>query len=147
MYGSLGKTLMELIQTTHHLWNGTYVIYQKSNRLSHFALAGSLIDKGMRRAAGQYIRDVLNDPKMLFSRIYWQSIGIVQGPDMLADGRMDMCESCPDMTVWNGTLVHSCRMDEWRLYGAYVDAHPNPDFVPVSTSTITPDSIPVENRN
>jgi len=35
-----------------------------------------------------------------------------------------MCDSCPDMTVWNGTLVHSCRMDEWRMYGSYLVAQP-----------------------
>jgi hypothetical protein len=35
-----------------------------------------------------------------------------------------MCESCPDMTVWDGKLVHSCRMDEWRLYGNYLVAQP-----------------------
>ena len=28
-----------------------------------------------------------------------------------------MCDSCPDMTIWNGTLINSCRMDEYRLFG------------------------------
>jgi len=57
--------------------------------------------------------------------VYIQSIGIVNAPDLLPDGRQDMCDSCPDMTVWDGKLIHSCRMDEWRLYGTYVVAQRN----------------------
>jgi hypothetical protein len=147
MYGSIGKTVMELVQNAHHLVNGTYLVYQKSNKLTRFAFVGGLIDKGMRQAAGQYFRDVRSNPGMLFGRVYWQSIGIVQGPDLLDDGRQDMCESCPDMTVWNGTLVHSCRMDEWRLYGGYVEAHRNPAYQAMSDGVISPDSIPVSNQN
>ncbi len=28
-----------------------------------------------------------------------------------------MCDSCPDMTYYNGKLINSCRMDEYRLFG------------------------------
>lgn len=132
MYGSIGKKLMELVQQGYHFFNGTYLIYQNSNKLTKFAFIGSLLDKGIRQAHGKYWRHILRNPMMFFGGIYWQSIGIVQGPDLLDDGRMDMCESCPDMTVWNGKLVHSCRMDEWRLYGGYVEAHPNANFVPLT---------------
>jgi hypothetical protein len=31
-----------------------------------------------------------------------------------------MCDSCPDMTVWDGNLINSCRMDEYRLFGGMV---------------------------
>jgi hypothetical protein len=27
------------------------------------------------------------------------------------------------MCVHDGTLVHSCRWDEWRLYGGYLQTH------------------------
>jgi pyruvate-formate lyase-activating enzyme len=147
MYGSLGKKLMELVQDGHHFLNGTYLIYQKSNKLPKVAFLGGLLDKGMREIHGKYWLHILRNPIMFFSNVYWQSIGIVQGPDLLADGRMDMCESCPDMTVWNGTLVHSCRMDEWRLYGGYVDAYPNPEFVSQSEQVIAADEIPVASPN
>jgi hypothetical protein len=50
-----------------------------------------------------------------------------------------MCESCPDMTVWNGKLVHSCRMDEWRLYGGYIQPQPRNREV----EFIAPERIPV----
>lgn len=143
MYGSLGKRMMELVQQSHHMTKGTYIVYQHSNKLTKLAFAGALLDKGMRTVHGQFWKHVLRDPAMLLGKVYWQSIGIVQGPDMLEDGRMDMCESCPDMTVWDGKLVHSCRMDEWRLYGGYVEAHKNPEFVPKAGQTIEPEEIPV----
>ena len=28
-----------------------------------------------------------------------------------------MCDSCPDITVWNGQLVWPCKMDEQLKFG------------------------------
>ena len=39
---------------------------------------------------------------------------------MLPDGRADMCDSCPDITIYNGKFVNSCRMDEYRLFGGFL---------------------------
>jgi hypothetical protein len=39
---------------------------------------------------------------------------------MLPDGRTDMCDSCPDVTIYDGQLVNSCRMDEFRLFGGFM---------------------------
>ncbi|MBN8620522.1 MAG: hypothetical protein J0L63_16540, partial [Anaerolineae bacterium] len=72
------------------------------------------------------------------------SIGIIQGPDLLEDGRVDMCESCPDMTVWDGKLVHSCRMDEWRLYGSYIVPQRRQEAV---NGVIAPEAIPVKSSD
>jgi len=125
MYGSVGQKVMELFQMFHHLQHGTYVIYSPSNKIPKIAFALGLFDKGVRQAHGQFWKEVLRNPMRLFQPMYVQSIGIIQGPDLLEDGRVDMCESCPDMTVWDGKLVHSCRMDEWRLYGSYVQPQPH----------------------
>jgi MoaA/NifB/PqqE/SkfB family radical SAM enzyme len=124
MYGSVGAKVMELAQVTHHLLYGTYLVYSPSNKLTKLGWALSLLDKGIRNAHGQFWRDLVRNPSVLFKPMYIQTIGIIQAPDQLEDGRIDMCESCPDMTVWDGKLVHSCRMDEWRLYGSYVTPQP-----------------------
>ncbi len=126
MYGSSGAKVMELFQTVHHMRHGDYVIYSPSNKIPKIAFLLGLVDKGVRQTAGKFFREVLRHPGELFRPMYVQSIGIIQGPDLLEDGRVDMCESCPDMTVWEGKLVHSCRMDEWRLYGNYVVAQRRP---------------------
>lgn len=124
MYGSVGAKVMELFQAFHHMQYGTYVVYSPSNKIPKIAFALGLLDKGVRATAGKFWKEFLKRPTELFSPIYVQSIGIIQGPDLLEDGRVDMCESCPDMTVWDGKLVHSCRLDEWRLYGSYISAQP-----------------------
>jgi hypothetical protein len=63
---------------------------------------------------------VLQHPGRLFDDIYTQSIGIIQAPDLLPDGRADMCDSCPDITIFDGKFINSCRMDEYRLFGGFV---------------------------
>ena len=59
-------------------------------------------------------------PPRLFESLCVQSIGIIQAPDFLPDGRADMCDSCPDMTVYDGKLINSCRMDEYWLLGGFL---------------------------
>jgi hypothetical protein len=44
-------------------------------------------------------------------------IGMVQAPDVMEDGTIDMCDDCPDMCVFEGRLVNSCRLDECRIFG------------------------------
>jgi hypothetical protein len=142
MYGSVGPKVMELFQTFHHLQHGTYVIYSPSNTIPKIAFLLGLLDKGVRATSGKFWREVLRHPTELFRPLYVQSIGIIQGPDLLEDGRIDMCESCPDMTVWNGRLVHSCRLDEWRLYGNYITAQPR-RAASNQEQVISADAIPV----
>ena len=74
----------------------------------------------MRQARNKRWADVLRHPGHLFDDIYLQSIGIIQAPDILPDGRADMCDSCPDITIFEGKFVNSCRMDEYRLFGGFV---------------------------
>jgi pyruvate-formate lyase-activating enzyme len=138
MYGSIGPKVMELFQVFHHLRHGTYVIYSPSHKIPKIAFLLGAVDKGVRQTAGAFWRDVLRHPGRLFEPLYVQSIGIIQGPDLLEDGRIDMCESCPDMTVWDGQLVHSCRLDEWRLYGNYITARPKEQVAVEAVETEAP---------
>jgi hypothetical protein len=143
MYGSVGAKVMELFQVVHHLQHGTYLIYSPSNKIPKLALLLGLFDKGVRKTSGKFWREAARHPLELFKPIYVQSIGIIQGPDLMEDGRIDMCESCPDMTVWNGKLVHSCRLDEWRLYGNYITAQPRSHKVGNGSAVISPEAISV----
>jgi MoaA/NifB/PqqE/SkfB family radical SAM enzyme len=120
MYGSVGKRTMELAQIGHHLWKGRYLAYLSSSRVGSKIFWLSPWDRVVRQAQRKRRMDVLRHPGHLFDRIYLQSIGIIQAPDLLPDGRADMCDSCPDITVYDGTFVNSCRMDEYRLFGGFV---------------------------
>ncbi|KPJ99302.1 MAG: hypothetical protein AMS20_15740 [Gemmatimonas sp. SG8_28] len=73
-------------------------------------------DRGLRRACGQALRD----PAALLHRLHMQSIMVIQPIDILPDGRQNMCDGCPDMTVWNGRLAWSCRLEECLHFGDFV---------------------------
>ena len=110
--GSLGKKGMEFAQTMHHLIFGSYLIYLKKKSAGRIILLLSLVDAGVRAAFVRYVRNPLN----IFRTVHSVGIGIVQAPDA-QDGDVDMCESCPDITVFEGRLVNSCRLDEYRKFG------------------------------
>jgi pyruvate-formate lyase-activating enzyme len=120
VYGSTGKKTMELAQAGHHAWKGTYLAYLSSARVGRKVFLLSPWDATVRQAARTWLKDVARHPGRLFDRLYIQSIGIIQAPDILPDGRADMCDSCPDMTVYDGKLINSCRMDEYRLFGGFL---------------------------
>lgn len=120
MIGSVGPRLMEAAQIWRHWFKGTYVAHRPSHRTGPKVFLTGVFDEKIRMAWREYVRRVARNPVLLFSKIYTQSVGIIQAPDMLPDGRTDMCDSCPDMCVHDGTLVNSCRWDEWRLYGGYL---------------------------
>jgi hypothetical protein len=115
--GSLGAKSMELAQTAHHLRTGRYLIYSRES----FAMPWSTLLLGLvdPRVRAMW-KSVWRRPRRLLSPIHGVFFAVVQPPDVLDDGNVDMCDSCPDMTIWNGRLVNSCRMDEYRRYGGLV---------------------------
>jgi hypothetical protein len=120
MFGSVGKKTMEMTQIGHHLWTGRYLAYLSTARIGAKIFLLSPWDKILRQGWKNRWRDIIRHPTHLFDNVYTQSIGIIQAPDLLPDGRADMCDSCPDITYYNGTFVNSCRMDEYRLFGGFV---------------------------
>jgi hypothetical protein len=126
IYGYVGPKFMETIQTMYHLTQGRYLAYTKPahTNLGRSMLLLSLIDRGVRGAAGSYFSAVLTNPLRLFTGLHYQSIMIIQPVDFLANGLQNMCDGCPDMTLWNGELVWSCRMEELKHFGCWVRSVP-----------------------
>lgn len=145
IFGAYGKKAMEMAQTVHHFRNGTYLVYPKRRIGKEILLAG-LVDKTARKALGNFIKYVLGNPMRFFNNVKPIGIGIVQAPDLLPDGSIDMCDDCPDMCVYDGKLVNSCRLDECRIYGdllhIHVDQHTyNGKFVPHKTEVGVTDQL------
>jgi hypothetical protein len=126
-YGSVGRRTMELAQAGHHLFRGTYLAYLSEARIGAKIFLLAPVDARVRHAAGAWLRDVVRHPGRLFGGVYIQSIGIIQAPDIMTDGRADMCDSCPDMTYYDGKLINSCRMDEYRLFGGLLSVVEKPE--------------------
>jgi hypothetical protein len=117
IFGSVGKQTMEVAQAGHHLFTGTYLAYLSCPKVGPYVFLMGFWDPAVRQAWRQWVRHVLKNPLRLFEPLYVQSIGIIQAPDIQPNGVADMCDSCPDMTVYDGKLINSCRMDEYRLFG------------------------------
>jgi len=122
IYGYMGKKSMEIIQTVHHMLFDKYLAYSKpkETRKGKSMLLLSAFDKRLRKTAANYFKNPLN----LFKRLHYQSVMIIQPVDFLEDGRQSMCDGCPDITVWNGQLVWSCRMEEQLNFGHNIRTYP-----------------------
>ena len=122
IYGYMGKKSMEIIQTFHHLLFDRYLAYStpKMTRKGKSMLLLGFFDKGLKKTFFNFIKNPLN----LLKRLHYQSVMIIQPVDFLDDGRQSMCDGCPDITVWNGQLVWSCRMEEQLKYGHNIRSYP-----------------------
>jgi MoaA/NifB/PqqE/SkfB family radical SAM enzyme len=120
IYGSVGKETMEISQVGHHIFNRTYLAYLSQAKVGAKVFLMSPWDEKVRQAAKNWFKDMLTHPAHLLDNVSIQSIGIIQAPDILPDGRADMCDSCPDITYFDGKLVNSCRLDEYRLFGGFL---------------------------
>ncbi len=122
IYGYLGPKTAELSQVMHHLFTGRYLAYASPTTMRHgrSMLWLAAVDPILRRTFGKVFRD----PGASFRRLQMQSIMIIQPIDILSDGRQNMCDGCPDMTVWNGQLAWSCRLEECLHFGEFVRTAP-----------------------
>lgn len=121
--GYFSPRIMELIQTFNHLFSGTYLSYAEPKSVARGKLAalfGGLVDRKMRRIFFNLLKRTLLNPGTLFQPAFIQSFMIIQPVNFETDGRQDMCDSCPDITVHDGKLVWSCRLEELNKYGAFV---------------------------
>ena len=123
MFGSFGYKTMELAQSFYHLKTGKYLVHMKKTGFGKKLFLLSVFDKQLRNSFGNFIRYVLANPLRFFAPVKTLNIGIVQPPDFLIDGATDMCAGCPDMCVFEGKLVNSCRLDECLKFGSFVQFH------------------------
>ena len=126
VHGYLGPKFMELTQAGYHLLSGRYLSYAPNWSLSvgRTVMGTALFDPGVRRAARNWLGSVAREPRYALETQHMQSVLVIQPIDVLEDGRANMCDGCPDMTVHEGKLVWSCRLEEQRNYGEWVHAVP-----------------------
>ena len=128
-FGYAGAKFMEGVQLGHHFFKGTWLSYTapKLNRMGRLSmLLFFLIDKHIRKSMKHYLVTLFKRPWTLFDRVHMQTYTVIQPIDMLPDGRMSMCDGCPDMTVHDGELRWSCRLEEIKEYGCFLQASRRP---------------------
>ncbi len=124
-YGS--PRFLELAQTSNHLLTGRYLAYGKPllqalGKLNSFITG--FVDWHMMKIFLRSMWECLKNPLNIFRSSYVQNFMIIQPVDIDEMGRQDMCDSCPDVTVHNGRLVWSCRLEELNTHGAFVNIVP-----------------------
>jgi hypothetical protein len=125
--GYVSPRFMELVQTFDHLFTGTYLAYADPKSVSRGKLSAffiGLVDKQMRKIFFNILKESLFNPLKFFQPAYIQSFMIIQPVNFEPDGRQDMCDSCPDITVHDGKLMWSCRLEEVKNFGAFVQTVP-----------------------
>lgn len=118
IYGYMGPKTIEALQVLHHLWTGRYLAYASPRllRMGKSTLWLWPFDREIRKA----FKRAFLDPSLVFKKLHLQSIMMIQPADILPDGRQNMCDGCPDMTVWDGRLAWSCRLEECMRFGEFV---------------------------
>lgn len=138
IYGYPGPKFMELLMSWHHLRKDKYLSYAspKACRLGRSTLMFLWpFDDGVRKAAKSYLASVLRNPFRIFRRLNMQTIMFIQPIDFMCDGGQSMCDGCPDITVYNGQLVWSCRMEERKAFGRFLRSVPK-EAVPEAASRV-----------
>jgi pyruvate-formate lyase-activating enzyme len=123
IYGYVGRKMVELSQVWHHLRTGRYMAYAEpavGRRGRLMALLLWPIDRGIRKVFWRALRS----PSVLFRRLHLQSIMVISPVEVLDNGEQNMCDGCPDMTVWDGELAWSCRLEECIHFGQFTRTVP-----------------------
>ena len=126
-YGYASPRFMEFAQNANHLLRKRWLSYASPRTMAAgkmATLAFSLVDGGMRTVAGRFLASAFVNPSLFFKKAYLQGFMVIQPIDTMPDGQMNMCDGCPDMTVHDGKLYWSCRLEEIKKYGAFVSAVP-----------------------
>jgi len=121
MYGFLGQKTVELIQIFYHLFKGRYFDFLKKPKAGKKLFLLSVFDRQVKQAFINFLRASVRNPIRFFDRIYIQSISLQQ-PNELFEGEANLCDGCMNMMMYQGELIPSCRLDEYRIFGGPVTA-------------------------
>jgi hypothetical protein len=124
IYGNLGAKTVELVQAFYHLWTGRYCAFLLNPRAGRRLFALSLFDPEVKQALRTFLGAVSKNPLRIFDRISVQSIHLQQ-PYEIIDGEVNLCDDCANKMVYKGTLIPSCRLDEYRLLGGLLTRVPS----------------------
>jgi len=124
--GCAGAKFSELSQVFNHLLHNKYLGYvpPRVHRRARWLLPFAAIDRGLRQVLSRDIHLFFRDPLRIFRPLHIQSIMLIQPVDAMVDGRQSMCDACPDMTVHEGKLVWSCRLEERLKLGGLMEFVP-----------------------
>lgn len=120
--GYTGPKFVELFQALHHLIKGKYAYKFGRDRsyLGFFRILLLSFLKDFRKIARSFLKEIFLNPVNLFKRATVQLLCYIIPPGS-DDGLRDECDGCPDAMLFEGKLVPSCGLEEYRLFGGPLD--------------------------
>lgn len=115
-FGVVGHKTLEISQVFYHLFKGRYFAFLDKSSPGKILFLMSLFDKEVRKTFKEYLKVSLKNPVRFFDRLYLQSIHLQQPIEQIGE-MINLCDDCVNMMVYEGRLVNSCRLDEYRMFG------------------------------
>jgi hypothetical protein len=116
IYGCLGPKTAELVQVFYHFAKGHYLSFQDKAMPGKKVFLLGLVDREARKSWSRFRRSLFREPRGAFEKIYVQCINLQQ-PNETLNGKTNLCDGCLNMMFYHGQLIHSCQLDEYRLFG------------------------------
>jgi hypothetical protein len=116
MFGVVGKKTVEMVQVFYHLLRGRYCAFLKNPVAGKKVFLLSFFDKEIKKAFINFLKASVKNPRMFFDKIYVQCINLQQ-PNEVLNGQANLCDGCLNMMIYKGKFIHSCQLDEYRLFG------------------------------
>ena len=117
--GYAGPKFVESFQMLHHLFRGKYA-YKFGKDRSYLNLFQimllSIFLSDFRVVLRNFIKEILHNPANLLRRATLQLLCYIIPPGFV-NGKRDECDGCPDAMLFEGRLVPSCGLEEYKLYG------------------------------
>lgn len=120
IYGVIGARTAELAQSLYHLVKGSYNASLKSPKIGKKVFLLSVLDREVRQAFGHFLKACLKNPLRFFDKIYVQCINLQQ-PNETINGEKNLCDGCMNLMAYNGKMIHSCTLDEYRMFGGPIE--------------------------
>ena len=79
------------------------------------------VDRDVRRALKRFLASAVRHPSRFLRKVHIQGLNFVQPTEIIGDER-NFCDGCINLMPWNGIMVHSCVLDEYRMYGGPIKA-------------------------
>ena len=124
--GYTGPKFVESFQVLHHLFTGKYAYkFGKGRSYLNFIQITllSIFLKEFRGVVRNFLKEILANPLNLFRRATVQLLCYIIPPGIL-NGQRDECDGCPDAMLFEGRLVPSCGLEEYKRFGKPLEAQP-----------------------
>jgi hypothetical protein len=116
VFGVFGPRAIELVQVLQHFFTGRYTSLVRTPRLSRSVFALGLWDRGIRSAFRRFLKRSIRLPLGLVRGVHLQCINLVQPTEFIGE-KKNFCDGCINLIPWKGKMVHSCCLDEYRIFG------------------------------